>query len=318
MESEETQERFLGMVQQGDLCKISLTPIPDNEFRREWLPQPGFVVKPQPTSNLEVVNETRERQRAIIHCSLYPPEAKEQSKIGAVHLSQAVKLFQRVVTYAYRKAMQDLDLDTRKAIGNPDNCNLEIFSFTPGSFTLHMQTVSLCDLFGYSPVAKAFNIIDFITAHIDSPEKAVQSVSGYGGHFAAAYRDLLQFIVENEIPMSYEWSMPERNNTTTRKITDKQAKPVYEELIKRLDLNVEYKVIKGKVTKIDEDYGSWRLFSEIDNTEYSGRSDVKQILLKGIVIDGLYEFTCEEHLEEERGTGRDRTILYLKSFHSMV
>lgn len=311
----ETGEIFVAIVKNGNFEHIPLLSLKETEVPPEWLPEPDFFLKPQPVTNVRVIEESRDRRRAIIHCSLNPPEARQDPKIAAQRLGQFVTLIQRVVSHAFRKALRDVDEITREAINRLENYQLEIFAFSPGSFTLHMQTTAPADMFGYSHIEKALRIIDVISEHIDDPNTAVEFIAGYGGHFAAAYRDLLQFIVENETPLSYEWSMPERNYITARKISDKQANPVYRALVERVDIGIEEKRFVGIVRKVDETYGSWRL--EIDEKKYSGRSDREKLHLGGIVIGARYEFICEERLEEERGTGKESTVLYLKSYRPL-
>jgi hypothetical protein len=315
IKSPETGEMFIGTALNGDLDSISIVQVTENDVRPEWLPEPNFFIEPEPVTDKLVIEESRERQRAIIHFSLNPPEARQQPKIVAERLGQAVRLMQRVITHAYRNALRDVDEATREAISQPGVYQLEVFAFSPGSFTLHMQTTTPADMLGYSHIAKALRIIDLVTEHIDNPAAAVQFIAGYGGHFATAYRDLLQFIMENETPLSYEWSMPERPDTTTRRISDKQAKPVYQALIERTDIGIEEKRLVGILNKADEKYGSWRLLVEAEKKEYAGRSNPAQIDLKGLVIGACYEFLCEERLVEERGTGRESTELHLKSYH---
>lgn len=313
IETPETGEQFVGIVTNGDFQRIPIVHIPANDVPAEWLPESGFFIKPETVPNILVIEESQERQRAIIHCSLNPPEARQHPKIAAERLGQAVRLMQRVVTHAFKKALRDVDGATREAIDRPDNYQLEVFAFSPGSFTLHMQTTAPADMFGYAQIEKALRIIDVVSRCIDDPRAAVQSIAGYGGHFATAYRDLLKFITENETSVSYEWSMPQRNDTTTRKISDTQAKPVYLALVERTDVGIEEKRIVGILTKADEKYGSWRLSSDEDKKEYSGKS-LSHIDLKGLVIDARYEFLCEEHLIEEPGTGRELAELHLKAY----
>lgn len=68
----------------------------------------------------------------------------------------------------------------------------------------------------------------------------------------------------------------------------------------------------GILTKVDEKYKKWRLVSEEDKREYAGSTEID---LAGLTIETQrYEFLCEERLEEEKGTGREITKLYLKSY----
>ena len=100
IKSPETGEVFIGTALDGNLNAISTVQVTENDIRSEWLPEPDFFIKPEPVTDKLVIEESRERQRAIIHCSLNPPEARQQSKIDAERLGQAVRIMQRVITHA--------------------------------------------------------------------------------------------------------------------------------------------------------------------------------------------------------------------------
>jgi hypothetical protein len=111
--------------------------------------------------------------------------------------------------------------------------------------------------------------------------------------------------------MYYEWSEPDKDYTVIRRISDTKAEPVYLELLKKSNALSEIKVIKGIVDKVDRKTGSWRLVPENEKRFYSGLSELK---LDGIVIGSRYEFTCQEILEEDHGTGAEKTVFKLVKF----
>ena len=279
------------------------------------LPDPDFFLPMLPATESTVVKETQERHRAIMHCSLSPPESMDEPKISAVHLSQASRLLQRLVKHAYRKSIRDLDEPIRNEIAAEAYYRLDVFAFSEGSFTLHMQSAVPGDLVGYVYISRAFQLIDEVTKLIDEPEIATSRVGEIGGHFAVAFRDLIRFISETDTPISYEWSMPERAVSTKRDISKRQAKPLYERLSERVDIRGERVVLVGRLTKVDEKWGTWRLESVDEPREFSGTTDPDSAVdLAGLIIETqIYEFTCEERLEEELGTGKEFTKLYLLS-----
>jgi hypothetical protein len=230
----ESDEIFTCDITDDRYSKIEIVPISRKEIPPEWLPDPGFLMEREAVLHIKVIEESQQRQRAIIHCSLNPPESRSESKITAEHLGQAVRLMQRVIKHAFRKALRGLDDRLKREIDTPENYELEVFAFSGGSFTIHMQTAMSADIVGYSQVAKALNVLDSVNQVIDNPKDAVDVVAAYGGHFATAYKDLIQFIVESETPLSYEWSMPELKQSIVRRITVNQAQPLYEALVKQL------------------------------------------------------------------------------------
>lgn len=311
----ETDELFTGKALDGQYEHIEIQPVPLDQIDSDWLPEPGFLLEREHLPDIKVVQQSVERQRAVIHWSLNPPEAREESKITAEHLGQALKLVQRLVKHAFRKALRDVNDQTKRMIDTSQNYEMEVFAFSPGSFTIQMQTTAPADLLGYSQIAKALRLIDDVNQELDNPEATVETISKIGGHFATTYRDLLKFIIENSVPIGYEWSMPELRDSVSRTITARNANPIYNILIQREDIGREEKKLIGRVSKVDVNNGTWRLLSEDDQREHAGKCDpATEVSLAGITVKTQrYEFVCEERLEEERGTGRESTVLYLKS-----
>jgi hypothetical protein len=318
-ETSETGEFYVGKVAGGDLTQITITPIQTSEVSQNWLPDPGFLLPELPPPDEDIAREAIRRRRAIIRYSLSPPEAEQESKISAEHLSQAVRLLQRVVTHAYQKALRDLSADMREILAAPEQYQLEVYGFSQGSFTLYVQTAAPADLFGYSQIARALEVLDDVVREVDDKDRSIEAVAKYGGHFATAYKDLLKFVAETSTPISYEWSMPEGRFEARKQIFTAQARKVYEALSSRIDIALEKRVLVGRLTKVDENTGSWRLRSEEDNKEYSGKCDpATRVELAGLVIETQrYEFQCEERLFEERGTGREITRLILRRYRAL-
>lgn len=311
-EKPELDELYIVEARSNDLMGLCSVSVNLSDVQPSWIPDPGFYLKTE-KPHAKVAEEAMEKQRGIIHCRLNPPEAERESKITAEHLGQGVRLIQRLVKQAYRKSLKAVDATLRPTISSADNYELEVVAFSGGSFTVHMQSANRADLLGFAQISRAFEMIDLISERVDNPELAVNKVAEYGGHFATAYKDLVKFISETGTPIEYEWSMPEQKTAKRYKITTSQAKPIYEEIIKRTELEGEEVRLVGKLTKVDEKYRAWRLVKEDDQKEYGGYSERD---LAGLVIETQrYEFICEERLEEERGTGREVTKLYLKEFN---
>jgi hypothetical protein len=307
----EADELFIILSEGGILDHLSASPISLKDIPEAWLPQSGFYIKTEQISDVKVIEEAISRNRAIIHLRLNPPEALSESKIYAENLSQATKLIQRLIKHSYRKAIRHIEKGLRETLNTLENYQLEIFAFSPGSFTVHMQSSLPTDLIGYAEIERAFDIIDYITVLSNNPDATVEKVSQLGGHFASAYKDLLKFMTDTGTNIDYEWASPQKNISTRRSISASQAKPLYEALIERSDIEIETISITGRLTKVDEKLKTWRLKSESDGKEYSGSSEVN---MAGLVIDTeIYELICEERLEEEKGSGKEFTRLYIIS-----
>ena len=319
LQNPETGETFQAEVSGGHLESIEIQPIEIQRIPLSWFPEPGFVIHETPASVNPVVQEAQKRQRAIVEYTLNPPESEIESKITVAHLSQAIRLVQRLVKHAYRQAIREADHKLREVLIDPHNHELEVYAFSPGSFTVHMQSASPVDMFGYSQMAKALEILDLVTRDLEHPQEVLERIVPYRGHFATAYKDFLEFITANETSIAYEWSMPGLETSTRRHITTKQAEPLYHILAKHDDVGIEEVRFVGTLTKVDTKYGRWRLKSEVDQQEHQGVSDPSA----GVNLDGLivetqrYEFICEEQIKEQRGTGRETTELHLISYRTL-
>lgn len=314
--SPETKELF--SVETKDLTykKLLLQPIAD--VSEAWLPETGLKFHREPISDETVVQESNDRKRAIIHLSLSPPEARGETRIHAENLSQVLKIYQKLIKYCYKKTLKDVTNEERTLIDIPENYGVDVFAFSEGSFTLHLQSSEPADMIGYVHLAKALEKIDKITQAIDDPETTLEVLKQDGGHLVKAYRDMLEFIVKQDSPISYKWTMPELKKPISRNIFREYALPVYELLIKREDLGVEKKVLIGTVHKFDVDSGTWRLLSEEDNKSYNGNTDLSHVRLAGITAETQrYKFFCEERLTEETATGREIAILWLVNFEKL-
>lgn len=316
LESPEIEEFFLGIEDEQIIDTLDISPISKSEILEQWLPEPGFFFKKQLISDETIIKEAVTRNRAIISITLNPPEARSETKISAEHLGQAVQLIQRLIKQAFKKALTQVDSSTRERIDIAENYELEVYSFSEGSFKLNLQNKALAGLWGYPEIERAFSLLDSVNTNLDSPEATVDSISEYGGHFAGAYRDLVRYITDNDMPITYEWTTPEQPSVNPIRISTRQAKPIYELLITRQDITKEIKVLRGTVFKIDMARHTWGLKSIEDNRNYTGSvEDSAGISLGGITTETTqYEFTCEEILEEEKGTGRESTHLKLISF----
>ena len=311
----ETKELLTIESVSGELEDLDSNPLTVTEVPDAWLPQSGFYIRHRMANDNVVVNEAVVRGRAVMRCRLNPPEAAFESKISAENLSQAARLVQRLVKYAFRRSIRDFDKSLRERLLPIENYQLEIFAFSPGSFTLHMQSAAPADLVGYSQIAKAFETIDRMSSVADSPRATVEQVSQLGGHVATTYRDLLRFISETKTQFEYAWASPDRDTSVMHSISSSEAKPLLDALAERADIGVERVELIGYLTKVDETQGTWRLTNEADGKVYGGSSEVD---LAGLVIKTQrYKIDCEERLEEERGTGREFTKLYLKTWQTL-
>lgn len=318
-EKPEIEELFYSDIRDEPEQQIILTSIAKEKIPESWLPDEGYIFEREPGADELIEKEAEERQRAIIHLSLNPPEARDETKINALTLSDAVKTFQNLMKYAFKKAIADLNQGTKKSFESPDNYGVEIFEFSPGSFTIHMQSVLPADILGYAQISKALEKIDELIEPIGDPEKTLEVIKQNRGHLASMYRHLLRLVITHDAPISYEWTMPKIHKVMYQRITIEDASSIYKLLMEKQELGIEHIILMGRVLKVDVGNGTWRLLNDEDNKEYRGLSDPSgPAHLGGIIIETeRYKFVCEEHLEEEIVTGKEKTILFLKSYEKL-
>jgi hypothetical protein len=305
----EVREYYRLDLGDGATTAFTATPIDEHALDQDWLPLPDTRLSQPLVAENEVLEQAIERGRAVLHWRMSPPEARNDSKISVEHLTQSTQLLQRLVKFAYRRALRE-DKHPRPDELPEENYKLQVFATSPGSFTLHLQSSLPGDMFGYVALAKALDVIDDVTSQVDDTQATVERVAAIGGHFAATYKNLLKFICDNDAPIEYQWAMPDRKSISVHAIGAREAKPLYDAISARKDIGQERVVIQGKLTKVDERSRSWRLEDDQGKSN-SGFSEVVE--LSGLVIDRNYTFECEEHLEVEAGTGREITTLHLLS-----
>ncbi len=278
------------------------------------MPEPGLKWEPEPIPEEDVVKEAKERKRAVIYLALNPPESRGETAIYALNLSEAVKIYQVLLKYAFKKAITQLSPETRRNLDLADNYRVKVRGFSPGSFTIHMESENPADALGFVELAKGLRRLDDFFGATGDQDKVIEILKQNKGHLIGVYRKLLNLIVEQNSPISYRWAMPELEKGISRTITRESALSISEILNAKTELSVEEKVFIGRVIVANVPAGTWTLSSEEDGKEYRGSSD-REISLGGITLETKrYRLVCEEHLEEESVTGREKTLLILKSF----
>jgi len=307
----ETEVRYVVHLLGEDMQGLHLHIV--EAFPPEWLPDAGFYLadSAQIEEVTPVAAEAVTRNRAVLHLALSPPEARIVPKIDAYHLSTALGLFQSVVKFAYRKALASTSYSLRKALNSDTNYGLEVFAFSPGSFTVHMQSKVPADLLGFVDIERAFDTVDSLTTALESPQSALDVMKEHRGHLATSYRKLLQFVAENNVSISYNWATPHRPTPVQHRIPVARAAALYELSSHRRDLGVEAVSLTGSFVKANTRTGEWAIASD-DGQEYRGYAgESSDVRLDGVVLGTTkYILDCEERLTGW-GAGTEKSRLYL-------
>ena len=264
----------------------------------KWLPDPDLrisdFVDPDP-----VTQEVTTRGKAILHLRMNPPETQTAANIGVSNLTTGLSLFQNLVGQAYRRVLRDVSPGTRQKIGDEANWMMDVFGFSPGSFTVHLQSRVDPDLLGFVGLSRALDKIDILTERIDEPEAGFSVIRDNRGHLVDAYRRLLKFMVDSESGLGYRWSAPDRTFSSARKISRSSAERLHNLIVEQKDLTVEEVTLKGVFTHVNVESGLWTLRDD-EGTRHSGRSASGfKVTLSGVIVDTQrYEVDCVERVEE--------------------
>jgi hypothetical protein len=316
----ETEELFCGIVENKNIDDISLQPILRTEIQDAWLPAEGFVFEREPLSDVAILHESCERNRAVVHLALNPPESRNgEMVIGVDILSIAGNLFQNLVKYAYKKSISSMKTEIKKMYESVENYEMQVFNLSPGSFKLHLQSKVTADLFGYTSLSKALEKIDEIVMAIEDPTKALDIFKSNKGHLISSYKKFLHMIIEQDMPISYEWTTPNSKTTYFKRISRENATQIYQMLIERSELNIEHKSFIGSFRGALVDTGFWTIHCIEDDKEYSGKLAPESLVnLEGVTLTAKnYKFICEEHIVEETVTGKEKVNLLLISYEEV-
>lgn len=293
------EDMFLNIIRREDIDK-------------KWYPNSGsYLIKVTEQEKREtIVKDAVVRKTAVIHLSLSPPESISEHVISTLILVKGLHLFQNMVRVSFKKAIQGLPKDLKAKLDMPDNYMTEVYAFSPGSFRVHLKAKSYADIFGRTDIERGLELIDEIIKFADDPDKTIEWLKQNRGHLANYYIRLLEFIIENNSPISYSWTTPYLRKVKTSSMHKRQALPIYEKALAIKELGIEIFEFVGEFTKVDIEKYLWTVKRDEDETHFSGiikgESDIS---LKGVTA-GIqkYRFTIEEKIEESEVTGKEKYL----------
>ena len=311
----ETGELYFAVLDNNEAEEMCLKQLSADERYELSLPEEYYQLdKELEGSDRGLIDEADERGHGIVHLSLSPPESALEPKICASRLADALEVFQELVKQSYKKSISKKKVaDEVSAV--PDNYEMEVFAFSKGSFKIHMQSIKEADLGGYVENFRAMEKLDDLTKTTEylDPEIILSILQDNKGHLVTKYRKFIEFVLDNDTPLTYEWALPYSGKSKKRTISYEGAKAVYEVLRSRSELQTEIKSFIGTMSKADVPKGYWAFESEEDGKTYSGRiAKNSGISLSGITLtEKKYKFIFEERLEIEVVTGKEKPQLWL-------
>lgn len=296
---------------------MSLEVIPEESISSEWYPDEGLKLDTYPAElDASIIKESRIRNAGIIEAKLNPPEARgSEKKISAIHLMQFLHLFQAVVRSAFKNSLNNLSKDAKRMLDKPQNYGLDVCATSAGSFKVQFQATSDSNLFGDLPIESALHILDKITLKPDDLQNNLQVIKEYKGHFVSSYANLLGFIIDSDIPVSYAWTTPNKKTVIHRSISTTQARPMYDELRRSEELSREIIDVTGRVFNADEDKNTWGIKAKKEDGKTviykGGLSENAICTITGITMGKTYKVKLEERLEMDVSTGKEKTLYSL-------
>ncbi len=295
---------------------MSLVYIPEESISSEWYPDEGLKLNAYPVElDASIIKDSRTKNAGIIEARLNPPEARGiENKISSVHLMQFLHLFQAVVRHAFKNSLKNLTKELKKSLDIPENYTLDVNATPAGSFKIQYQITSSFDLFGNFPIESALDIIDKLTLKTDDVEQNLKIIRENRGHFVSSYTNLLKFIIDSDMPVSYSWTTPKKEGVIHRSISTTQALPMYDELNKREELSRTIIDVEGRAFNANEKKNTWAIEAKEDDKTliYKGTlSENAGCTVTGITIGKTYKVKLEERLETDVSTGKEKTIYSL-------
>ncbi|WP_282372352.1 DUF6575 domain-containing protein [Pseudomonas sp. PS02290] len=256
----------------------------------------------------EVVEKALQLNAPVAYASLSVPESKTATRIRSVTLAGFLGIYQNVLKNLARFESKR----NRRPIGRSEEpYAVDVVGFAAGSFTVEMMAGGTTDIFGdNAALAMALTSLNRFLDGLDDESLTLEFLQSVRGHTASSLIGLLDFLSENNCPLSHSWASPTRATSSVPKTSMASIRRVLELCSTRGDIGVEDVVLTGLVESADRRRSSWRISSDTDT--YSGDlHPLYDVDLSGIVIGGRYKFFCEEHVEL-LGTGKELTKLRLK------
>ncbi len=299
---------------------LTLVILDQENLDKTWFPNPGTYLSkvPEQVKSEAIAKEAIGKKTAIIHLSLSPPESISEHVISTPLLVKGLLLFQNIVRVSFKKAIKTLPREVRTRLDIPDNYMTEVYGFSPSSFKIHLRAKTYTDLLGKADIERGLEFIDEMVSLADDLDKTLEYLKQNRGHVANYYIKLLEFIIENNSPVSYSWTSPHLKKVKSYSIYKRQALPIYEKAMAMKELGTEVIQFAGEFTKVDIERNMWTVKNDEDGKHYSGGMKEPGISLRGVTA-GIqkYRFTIEERIEESEVTGKEIYSYLLVSYQKL-
>jgi len=301
---------------------LQLTPIPDKQIDKAWFPQKEtFLIRPpEQIASEKIIKDAVVQNAAIIRLSLSPPESILEHVISTPVLIKGLIIFQNIVRATYKRSIRGLSRELRTRLDTPENYTTQVYALSEGSFEVQLRAKSSINLFKKAEIERGLELLDEIVSLSDDPDKTIDILKKNRGHVANYFIKLLEFIIENNSPVSYSWAAPSTDKIKLRSISKVQALPIYEKAIEMKELAVEIIRLIGEFTKVDIEKNAWTIKSDEDERHFSGGiKEGSTVSIKGVTA-GIqkYSFVIEERIEESEATGKEIYTYFLIEYRKIT
>jgi hypothetical protein len=300
--------RYLGLrVDSGAAVFRLLAEISAGELSESSLPDLALVLEPESAAE---ANRSYASQSANLSAtlSLQPEEAERRHVVHLDTLADVLKNTQRLIRRAFQQATKHLTATEKVRLRDSGSDTFNAVAFGAGSFEVYLQPDTPGDLFGQNDGAAALGIVTRLMREAGSAAKTIELLREHRGHFASSYVRLLEAVVAHSSPTSLSWSDGSGEIFGSGRVSVEQAAVLIAAIRASSELTTEEVRVTGALIQANEDSGRWKLRSS-DNETFSGES-ILPFSLEGKVIGRLHTFRCREVIEEEAGTGKEKTRLY--------
>ena len=318
-EKPEIQQYFIVTSEMRDASSVSLALKDPTEINTDWYPLAGTFINIReidaPSSDL--IKMADSENSAIFEYSLNPPESSGETRVSTPTLIGGLQILQSLFKYSFKNSIKMLDKKTRKLLDVADNYQTDVIGFAPGSFKIMLKSKNIADFTGYVSIEKAFERLHDIIKNDENPEKTIDLLRDNQGHLVTTYIRLLEFVIKNNCPITYRWSVPNGEKAKSGRIGKKVAEVLYEKLSTRSELKVEKINCIGEFEKVDVISGAWSIRPSEGKKISGGISEKSKKNLYAIQVGGKkYRLDIEETLEESEVTGKEYLTYTLIDYSS--
>lgn len=280
------------------------------ELPAQYLPEEGFKYKNHEKTDDIIVRESIEYSNAVVHLAV--SDEYDNYSIEADDLGDIMRLYQVILENTYKKELSNRKVKEKKTFYQPQNYKLRAFASSCSSFNIHLHSTSQTNLFGNAIIEIGLEKINQILSNFEKEDEYIEILRSVKGHSVSTLRKLMEKIIDNNLVIKHKWYSPNQEKVHYTKIDAEKANAIYEILNSSEELGDEIKIFTGHLVQIDVDKGTWRVYNNEDEKEYSGESSPEK--LQGLTVETVtYELNCTELIEAMKVSEKEKVKYILNS-----